>query len=77
MGSAPGFLSVGVTAAVLRGEGTIPVVREEWVMCVMRGAREGAAALTRTVERGSSWQVRVHIAASPVRGAAWSLVTAV
>lgn len=59
LGLAPGFLSAGVTAAVLRDEGTIPEVREEWVMDVMRGAREGAAALTRTVGRGSSWQVEV------------------
>ena len=57
LGSAPGFLSIGVTAAVLRGEGTIPVVREEWIMCVMRGAKEGTVALTRAVGRGSNWQV--------------------
>lgn len=34
------FLEYWVTAVVLRGEGTIPVVREEWMMRVMRGERE-------------------------------------
>jgi len=29
LGSEPGFLRIGVTAAVLREEGTIPVAREE------------------------------------------------
>lgn len=57
LGSAPGFLSIGLTAAVLRGKGTIPVVREEWITCVMRGAREGMVALTKAVGRGSNWQV--------------------
>lgn len=55
--SVPGFLSIGVTAAILRGEGTIPVEREECIMSVMRGAREGAMALTREVGWGSTCQV--------------------
>lgn len=29
LGSEPGFLRIGETAAVLKGEGTDPVVREE------------------------------------------------
>lgn len=33
----PGFLSIGVTAAVLSGEGTDPEVREALIMLVMGG----------------------------------------
>lgn len=50
-GSEPGFLRRGVTAAVLRGEGTSPEMREAWMIFVMRGAR--------AVGRGSSWQEEV------------------
>lgn len=53
-GSAPGFVSIGVIAAVLKDVGTVTVVREEWMMAEMRGTREGREALTRTVGRGSS-----------------------
>ena len=49
-----GFFRIGVIASVLNDEGTIPVVREEWMMAEMRGAREGRQDLTRTVGRGSS-----------------------
>jgi len=41
-------------AAVLRGVGTVPVVREEWMIAEMRGAREGRQVLTSCVGRGSS-----------------------
>lgn len=40
LGSAPDFFCTGVIAAVLKGEGTIPVVRKEW-MIVMGGADRG------------------------------------
>lgn len=39
LGSVLGFFSIGVIAAVVRGEGTVPVVRDEW-MRVIGGARE-------------------------------------
>lgn len=38
LGSAPGFLRMGVIAADLRGDGTIPVIREEWIIAVIRGS---------------------------------------
>jgi len=57
LGSKPGFLSIGVTAADLRGDGTEPEVREEWMMAVIRGSREGREVITREDGRGSSWQV--------------------
>ena len=44
---------MSISAAVLKGVGTITVVREELMMSDMRGSREGWHALTRTVERGS------------------------
>ena len=53
-GSAPGFFRIGVMAAVLKDVGTVPVVREEWMIAEMRGIREGREALTRCVGRGSS-----------------------
>ena len=53
-GSAPGFFSIGVIAAVLKVVGKVPVVREEWMMAEMRGAREGRQALASCVGRGSS-----------------------
>ena len=53
-GSAPGFFRIGVIAAVLKVVGKVPVVREEWMMAEMRGARGGRQALTRCVGRGSS-----------------------
>ena len=57
LGSRPGFFSNGVTAADLRGDGTEPEVREEWMMVVIRGSREGREAITREDGIGSSWQV--------------------
>lgn len=36
----PRFLECWGSAAVLRGEGAIPVVREEWMLMVMRGERD-------------------------------------
>lgn len=57
LGSKPGFFSIGVTAADLRDDGTEPEVREEWMMAVIRGSREGREAITREDGRGSSWQV--------------------
>ena len=56
-GSVPGFFSIGDTAADLRDEGTEPEDREEWMMAVIRGSREGREAITREEGRGSSWQV--------------------
>ena len=44
----------GVMAAVLKDVGTVPVVREEWMMAVMRGTREGWQVLTSCVGRGSN-----------------------
>lgn len=41
-------------AAVLKDVGTVSVMREEWMMAEIRGAREERQALTRTVGRGSS-----------------------
>lgn len=40
-----------------RDEGKIPVLREEWIIVVMRRADEGRQALTDTVGRRSSWPV--------------------
>jgi len=41
-------------AAVLNDEGTVPVVREEWMIAEMRGTREGRQALTSCVGMGTS-----------------------
>ena len=57
LGSEPGFLRIGETAAVLKGEGTEPVVREEWMMAAIRGSSEGRQDMTRAVGRGSNWHV--------------------
>ena len=57
LGSEPCFLSIGVTAADLRDDGTEPEVKEECMMAVIRGSREGRQVMTRGVGRGSSWQV--------------------
>lgn len=46
LGSKPGFFSVGVTTADLKDDGTIPEVRQEWMMAVRRGSREGREAMT-------------------------------
>ena len=56
-GSRPGFLRRGVMAAILRGLGTVPEVREELMMSVMSGAREVEQVLTRTEGRGSRGEV--------------------
>ncbi len=48
------FFKIGVMAAVLKDVGTVPVVREEWMMAEMRGTREGRQALTSCMGRGSS-----------------------
>ena len=53
-GSAPGFFTIGVMAAVLKGVGTVPVVREVWMIAEMRGTREGRQVLTSWVGRGSN-----------------------
>ena len=55
LGSEPGFLRIGETAAVLKGKGTEPVVREEWMIAEMRGSSEGRQDMTRAVGRGSNW----------------------
>lgn len=47
----------GVIIADLSDEGTIPVVREEWIMEVIKGDKEDRQAFTKVVGRGSSWQV--------------------
>ena len=44
-------------AAILRGLGTVPEVREELMMSVMSGAREVEQVLTRTEGRGSRGEV--------------------
>jgi len=56
-GSKPGFLSIGVTAADLKNEGTIPVVRDACIMVEIRGSREGRQDLIKLVGRGSNRQV--------------------
>ena len=53
-GSSPGFFRIGVMAAVLKDVGTVPAVREEWMIAQMRGIKKGREALTRCVGRGSS-----------------------
>src|SRR4029434_9094334 len=40
LGSEPGFLRIGETAAVLRGAGNEPVVREEWMIAAIRGSSD-------------------------------------
>lgn len=40
VGSGPGFMRTGVTAAVLRNDGTIPEVRKELKNSVINGLRE-------------------------------------
>ncbi len=55
--SAPGFLSMGVMAATLKDEGIVPVIREECIIWVIKGNKEGKQNLTRCVGIGSNWQV--------------------
>ena len=57
LGSEPGFLRIGETAAVLRGAGNEPVVREEWMIAAIRGSSEGRQDMTKAVGRGSNWHV--------------------
>ena len=47
LGSEPGFLRIGETAAVLKCEGTEPVLREEWMMAVIMESSEGRQDKTR------------------------------
>ena len=37
LGSAPGFLRIGVITADLRGDGTVTNMREEWIIADIRG----------------------------------------
>lgn len=48
---------MGVIIAVLRGEGTEPEVREEYIISVIKGAREGRQTFTKVEGSGSSLQV--------------------
>lgn len=50
-------MSIGVIIADLRGAGIEPEEREECMMSVMSGKREGKWSLTRFVGRGSRLQV--------------------
>lgn len=56
-GSRPGFLSIGVIAATLKAEGTVPEVREEFMMAVMSGLRQVRQCLTSADGIGSNRQV--------------------
>ena len=38
LGSAPGFLRIGVIAADFRGDGTVPEMREGWIFAVREGS---------------------------------------
>lgn len=53
MRSASGFLRIGVTDAVISDEETIPVLRDEWIILVMRGTCNERQALTNNVGTGS------------------------
>ena len=57
LGSKPGFLNIRVIIADLRGAGIEPEEREECMMSVMSGKREGGWSLTRFVGRGSRLRV--------------------
>lgn len=52
LGSRAGFFRIGVTTAVLKCRGTIPVVSEEWMIADIRESREEKQDLTKTVGRG-------------------------
>ena len=54
-----GFLSIGVMAASLSEWGTEPEVREELMICVMRGEMAGRQSLTKLDGMGSKTQVEV------------------
>ncbi len=51
------FLRMGVTEAILKHEGTMPVSKEETIMSNMMGQRAGRHALTKAVGMGSREQV--------------------
>lgn len=53
MGSALGFLRIGVTIADLRDGGTIPKVGEKLTIAVIRGVRGWMEALATEVGSGS------------------------
>ena len=53
----PGFLSGGLTMADLKQSGTIPVVREVFMISVMTGARTSRYCLVRGVVIGSRSQL--------------------
>ena len=52
---------MGVMAASFRAEGMRPVDREEFIMLVMNGEREGRQAITRVEGIGSRMQVEVFM----------------
>lgn len=59
LGFEPGFLKIGVTAAVLKTDGTSPVSRDDWIIAQTRGSRDKRCGWTNANGRGSSWQVEV------------------
>lgn len=48
---------LGLLQQFLKDAGTVPVVREQHMMAEIRRSKDGSQALTRTVERTSSWWV--------------------
>lgn len=56
-GSRPGFFSIGVMAAILKAEGTVPEVRDEFTMSRTSGLRQGRQDLISEDGIGSNGQV--------------------
>jgi len=54
-GSRPGFLSIGVMAATLGEEGTVPEVREELMIAMMSVLSQGEAVLDQCRWNGVQW----------------------